>query len=348
MIRNKPAVPVLGAPGVERRGEIEPPDGGSIAPAGGGRPATDRGPGLGDGFANVGQPTAIAHDGLTRHDGLPALLLSTDRVQVKHGTDPGDYYCEHLFFVGQREALRSDSSIVKNAAGEPLVGFLHVPKDNFGGRVGEYTQAERHAGTREVVGVALRGFVDEVGGKQVDGPVKILVTGYGAFNGTVNNPTGEFAAQVENIDAAMQHGFGDRLLTPQGERVQAVEPDGQLLRYRIRQGEGEREVLVRCQQLPVDDRAIDGESPESAQRIFAEFKPHAALAMGVAGGSHYRAEFHADSGGLELEGSPRHEGGAVAELSLADNYALARAILAGQRANEGGSGGVLGLLARRD
>jgi hypothetical protein len=61
-----------------------------------------------------------------QHD-LPTTLTQVGAVQVEHGTDPGDFYCEHAFFTQQRFA--SEVGVQKNAFGEPLCGFLHVPTD---------------------------------------------------------------------------------------------------------------------------------------------------------------------------------------------------------------------------
>src|SRR5688500_3170455 len=94
-----------------------------------------------------------------RPPGIPDVLFTTSAgARVGHGTDPGDYYCEHAFFLAQREAA-STASIDRNHAGEPLVGFLHWPADRWSTRTGNYTQAERHRSGREVVGAAVRGFV---------------------------------------------------------------------------------------------------------------------------------------------------------------------------------------------
>src|SRR5207302_760006 len=79
------------------------------------------------------------------------------------GTDPGDFYCEHVYYVSQAQAAARGSSVLRNAAGERLVGFLHVPEDRFtAGLGGAYTEAARQRGTREVVGAALRGYTEDL------------------------------------------------------------------------------------------------------------------------------------------------------------------------------------------
>ena len=88
----------------------------------------------------------------------------------------------------------ADDGVLKNAAGERLVGFLHVPRDAATDVAAPVTdQATRHAGTREVIGAALRGYVDEAHRAGTE-PTRILLTGYGTWGGVLNNPTGDFGA----------------------------------------------------------------------------------------------------------------------------------------------------------
>ena len=267
---------------------------------------------------------------------LPEVLLQSARAKVIHGTDPGDYYCEHLFFLAQREAQRPGASVKRNASGEPLVGFLHVPPDEWTGGDGKPVQAKRHAGTREVVGAALKGYIGDAARKlKPDEPVKVLFTGYGTFMSTKNNPTGDFVSHPENVDAAMKSAFGGALLTKKAKSTR--EPDGSVtLRYRIRDEKaagGERAVLVRTRQLDVADTTLDPANRTGIQGQIAAFQPHAVLSMGVHGGSEYKAEWHADDGGLREDGGKFfHDGALQARRNMPDNRSLARAILAGQSA----------------
>jgi pyrrolidone-carboxylate peptidase len=268
--------------------------------------------------------------------GLPAVLLDlagTGRAgagRVVHGDDPGDFYCEHMFFSAQHAAATS-ASVVTNADGDKLVGFLHCPWDAHTSRdpaQGGYTQAQRHGATREVVGAALKGWFDDAAAS-VQGPVRMLVTGYDQFMSARNNPTGEFVNSQENLDAAMAAGFGAELRTATGVRLPADPndpPNVTRLLYRV----GDRKVELRTQSFPVDDRAIDEQQSTSIQAAMATFAPHAVLSMGVAPGNDYKAEFHADDGGLvSVAGKQRHDGSVPPRNNLADNYALGRAILRG-------------------
>jgi len=273
--------------------------------------------------------------------------MSTDNATVRHGTDAGDYYCEHMFFMAQNAASLPDASVLRNDRGEHMVGFLHVPGDSYRYQepgTGGYTLAERHIGTREVVGAALRGYFAAVAPQVGEGSVKLMVTGYDRFGGTRNNPTAEFVQKQENLDAAMAEAFGDQLVTPIGTPL--GEPDdfqGNYI-YRVRDpaSGAEREVILQAVCFPVDDTAIDGQGPRSIQGVIAASKPHSVLSMGVHGGRDYEAEFHADCGELSLDPPPGHDTSARAGLSLRDNFALAWAIY--QVVNRGKPGGLLSFL----
>jgi len=240
-------------------------------------------------------------------------------TRVTQGSDPGDFYCEHAFFTSTQEAQRKDTSILKNSHGEPLTGFLHVPADKatFQSET-RIDPAERHAERRTVVGAALRGLVDAARPQlPSDAPVRVLVTGYGAFGSVKNNPTGDFVGQQSNFDAAMQRGFGDKLVTPRGKLLES-EDGRQRLEYKVLEPSGaQRSVIVEAVKLPVDDSAING-GPRSLQARIGAFQPHAVMSMGVAAGSRdYLAEFQTASGGLDL--TPGGGEGAAAMLAKAED-----------------------------
>jgi len=271
---------------------------------------------------------------LSPREGLPEILFSRKGAKVEHGTDPGDFYCEHLFFSAQTEAAKPGSSVQKNARGEALVGFLHVPHDAHlsGDASDTYTEAARHAGTRKVVGAALRGYFEDALPNVKSGPIKILLTGYGPFDWIKNNPTGDFTTHVENIDAAMKEAFGKRLLSSGGRLLKKKSVEGvesRAYEYRVKDSVSskERTVIIEAHRLPVDDHAIDGADPRSIQKAIARLEPHAVLSMGTAPGEAFRAEFHADSGGMTTGGAPHHVPDAPATVSLGDNYSLARALV---------------------
>ncbi len=281
---------------------------------------------------------SFAHDDANNAN-LPATLLEGTELQVVHGDDPGDFYCEHMLFSSQQVASAPNSSVLENKAGETLTGFLHVPSDDFtrsSTRTG-YELSERHAATSQVVGAALRGYTEDIAAQNPEGPIRLLVTGYDQFSYVRNNPTGEFVSHRENLDAAMQSAFGDALLTKEGvvtggvaegEEVGLLE--GQTLRYEIRDPQtGEpREIQLSTHLFPVDDRAISPTSEGSIQSVMERLQPQAVLSMGVAGEGSYKAEHRADSGGLQRseEGEASHDWNASGNVQLRDNFSLARAI----------------------
>lgn len=298
-----------------------------------------------DVFDSSPRPAPIDDPLFPARTSLPDVLYTSANAKVVHGTDPGDYYCEHMFFSTQGAAAQPDSSVLRNRRGEPMVGFLHVSGDRWTSGGDDYTLAQRHAGTREVIGSAIRGYYDEAARTVPDGPVRLLLTGYDTFMSTSNNPTGEFVSESENVDAAMREAFGDRLLTPQGERLTQTPLYAAQLRYRVRDlAPGtEREVVVCTRKFPVDDTAIDGAHPGCVQTLIKDFKPHAVISMGVTGWSEDKAEFHADSGGLHLTPLPHHDDAARPLVSMPDNYSLARAIYLGTQARNPLNTGVIAL-----
>ncbi len=266
--------------------------------------------------------------------GLPETLLRTPSAAVHHGSDPGNFYCEHAFFVALNAANAPGSSIVVNANGERLVGFLHVPHDQYtysprplADPTTVADQAARHRGTREVIGVAIRGYVDAARRSGAH-PVRLLLTGFGAWAGVYDNPTGDFVSHRANIDAAMRHAWGRNLVAPEGRRIGGDE-QSDIWSYRVRDPSTGRqdEVRVEARRLPVSDEAIDG-SDGSLQAAIERFRPHGVISMGVHGGPFHLAEHHADDGGLRIDerGRPGHDGGVAPTRDLPANYALPRAL----------------------
>jgi len=257
-------------------------------------------------------------------------------IPVKHGDDPGDFYCEHMFFGTQLAAGQPNSSVRSNDAGEKLVGFLHVPNDSFAysGKTVGYTQATRHKATRQVVGSGLRGYYEDItkSGDQNE-PVRMMVTGFGPFSYVKNNATGEFVSNKENLDASMKHAFGDALMMAEGERVSTTsEPASTTYRYMVcdPKTQKEREVLLTVAKFDVKDAAIDPDSDKSAQALIKQICPQAVLSMGAADEQAYQAEHHADSGGLNRTNhGTTSDGTASDKVQLRDNYSLARAIANG-------------------
>jgi pyrrolidone-carboxylate peptidase len=286
-----------------------------------------------------GPPPRLSADEVQRiGQALPDVLIElSSGARVTHGTDPGDFYCEHAFYTSTAAALQPDSSILKNAVGEVLTGFLHVPSDSWtydGSRTPD--QSERHEERRAIVGSAIRGYFEQAR-SQLDGTFKLLLTGYGAWGGVVNNPSGDFTAHKENIDAAMRHAFGDQLLSPSGTVLRDDDHGESVVRrlsYNIRDPltGAPTKIIIEATRLPVTDEAING-GPRSLQTRIADFRPHAVLSMGVAGGGDYKAEFHADDGGLVIrDGVQAHDDSQSPRHTHPDNRSLARALHLGRNA----------------
>lgn len=278
--------------------------------------------------------SAVERSVATPHAEVPDVLLEAGGARVEHGTDPGNFYCEHAFFTLQRFA--AEVGIKKNAQGEPLCGFLHVPFDAECGAAANATfdLAKRYAGHRRVVGAALLGYFEAAKPNAHD-PVKILITGYGPFQSITNNPSGGFVSHRENIDAAMKHAFGTALIGPKGkllvDRVGGSPNDTLALRYRVNDGGRVRHVVIVAERLQVADVALDNGDPGSLVGALKAVKPDAALSLGVHGGSSFLAEHHADDGGLviDAQGKARHDDAKAPTTAFLDNYALARAIQQG-------------------
>ena len=260
----------------------------------------------------------------------------TEYMRTSNGTpvlsqrEAGDFYCEHTCWVLNHEATRTGSSIARNAEGNALVGFLHLPGEL------DVPGPHRHDATREVIGAALRGNVDAVrAGAPNANPVKVMMTGYGAFQGVDNNPTGDFVSHPENLDAAMRAAYGDRLV---GDPRMVESPAGPVRQYSVRGADGRAfDVQILARKLDVDDTAIDG-GPKSLQQMLATFRPQAAVSMGVDPGARtYEVVTRSDHGGMvERNGALHHDDasmrwGTEGSEQVQVNDALGKAIQAGQR-----------------
>ncbi|OGQ16914.1 MAG: hypothetical protein A2138_16630 [Deltaproteobacteria bacterium RBG_16_71_12] len=270
----------------------------------------------------------------TPHAEIPTTLLTAAGTSVEHGTDPGNFYCEHAFFTLQRFA--TEVGIKKNAQGEPLCGFLHVPWDADCGAppTAIIDPAKRYAAHRKVVGAAIQGWFQAAKAGAHD-PIKILITGYGPFQSITNNPAAGFVSHRENLDAAMKAAFGTALIGKKGkllqDRVGGSPADTMALRYRVNDEGRVREIVIVAERLKVADVALDNGDPGSLVGALKAVKPDAALALGVHGGATFLAEHHADDGGLviDAQGKARHDDNKQPTMAFLDNYALARAIHTG-------------------
>ncbi|HVE87264.1 MAG TPA: hypothetical protein VND93_30620 [Myxococcales bacterium] len=258
-------------------------------------------------------------------------------VPVRTSREAGDYYCEHALFISNEEAHQPNSSIVKDGNGDPAVTFLHYP-----GKLDQPGSADRQAGAQQVVGSALRGYVDAARGQvPANDSIKVLLTGYGAFGGAADNPTQNFVTHPGNLDAAMDKGFGSQLVrntdgTPKREDL--AQQNGQpVYRYQIQDKDGNvRNVDVMSALLKVDDSAIDG-GGASLQKLEQEFRPNAVINQGVRpGGRSFDFETRADDGGMRRTGNLQFTEGNQARTREYEyeNPSGANAFRAGQQAIE--------------
>jgi len=229
---------------------------------------------------------------------------------VAGSPDMGNFYCEHALFSSNEFAHQPDTSIKRDAKGDPMVTFIHHP-----GELDQENSPDRQKGAQEVIGATMRGYVDAARG-QVPGnePIKALVTGYGAFAGVNNNPTQDFVTHPANMDAAMSQGFGQQLVRNQDgsvKREQLPSVDGQpVYRYQLQNQDGTtRNVDVALALLPVSDAAING-GPQSLQRLEQDFRPNAVINNGVnPNGTAWQMETHADDGGMRRTGVMSYDDG---------------------------------------
>ncbi len=243
-----------------------------------------------------GTPTAAADTDTT--DGLPAVLWTSPdgALRVVHGDDPGGFFCEHCLYAIRRTAAETDSIVVVD--GEPLVGFLHVPKDRFTDSDAPVEQPlARHRATIDVVATALRGWAVQA---RVGGTLRVLLTGYGEWGTVKNNPTGDAVSQPDVVAAI-------------AARV-GVELD------------------IHTARLAVDNTAIDGGSA-SVQAAIARVRPHVVLSMGVHGATdRYLAEHVASDRNLVVDGGVlQHVADRPAAHRLPSSRVLARGLVLGVR-----------------
>lgn len=245
---------------------------------------------------------------------------------VTHSGDAGGFYCEHAFFTAQTVA--ATAAVRQNRHGERLVGFLHVPgaQDRWMTALHPPDPAKRHGRTRLVVGRALAGFTTDVlaGGIGPEEPIRLLLTGFGPWGAVLDNPTGDFVANPENLQAALALGFADRLASRPLVTVAEAEPWRLEVAVHASLPDGPRQVIVCGWQLPTSDEALDQEAPRSLPvAIRGSFQPHAVVSLGVARRRRrFYVEHTADDENL-VDGCHRPNPAGTAH---AVNFALARAI----------------------
>jgi pyrrolidone-carboxylate peptidase len=242
--------------------------------------------------------------------------LAVPGVSVCTSRNAGNYYCAHAFYVLARWS--EEAAKVRGRA--PGVGFLHVPADDATTGDAPATGA-RHEKTGAVLAAALRGVLEA---RAERGDVRVLLTGYGPFQGVVDNPTGAFVSDVEALKRVLTAASG----VPATE-LPSIDARGTKLR-RVRAGPLDVHALV----LEVSDAALDAACDGSLPWALDALQPDLALSLGVHRAStHYRVELLPTNGGLAVdERGARHAAGNPVTVRLREQPLLARAIEAGARA----------------
>lgn len=254
-----------------------------------------------------------------------ALGESATGLPVATSTLAGGFYCEHVYFHALRWATAAGSPAGRDAAGDPMVGFLHLPGDACCGPEGDpgLGRPRALADLGALVGRALAAWLTQLHRSSPAGELRGLLTGFAAWGSVADNPSGAFVRQRRLLDASL------RALGAEVSRAPAPRTTRS---YRMPAPFGGRTFVLATRVLPVSDRAIDG-GRWSIQRALASFAPHFALSLGVAARRRgFSVELCASDQGLD-EGGGQHSDGAAARTILADNPALARALWGGTDGN---------------
>jgi hypothetical protein len=260
-----------------------------------------------------------SEEGLTTDDADGALILSVDGVEVRESNWAGAYYCAHVLYLTSRYARSHATSVVRDTAGDPLFGFIHVPADaETGGSLGApRSRHERHARTGRIIACALAGVVDELRALKIDEP-RVLLTGFGPFAAVISNPTGDFVDHGDSVAGAFSAATGAAAVDARDDAdgVARMTSGGVTLGRLL---------------LDVHDDALDQERPRSLPWTLHAFAPHAVLGLGVhRASSIYRVELEPTNAGLALvDGKHRHDRGRPIDARDAYNRALVRAIANG-------------------
>lgn len=255
-------------------------------------------------------PVKRFEDGLSGEDFIEGEVLAVvEGVPVRTSGNAGSYYCAHAWWTLSRWASTDTTSVARDPEGDPLIGFLHVPADaeTTGDAAGD---RDRHAVLRAVVARALAGWLEHLPGQG-----RVLLTGFSTFAGVVNNPTGAFAGDLDEVARAVAQATGTEA---HADRAAGL----------VRG----RNLEVAAAVLPVNDGALEHDREGSLPELLLRLRPHAVLAMGVHRGTdHFRVEVVPTSAGLMVEGATaRHSTDAGVVERRRDVHALARAIARGQ------------------
>lgn len=249
--------------------------------------------------------------------------LAVPGVSVCTSRNAGNYYCAHAFYV----LARWSEQAAKVRGRAPGVGFLHVPADDATTGDAPATRV-RHDKTGAVLAAALRGVLETRADRS---DMRVLLTGYGPFQGVVDNPTGAFVSDVEALKRVLSAATGET-----AHELPALDARGVPV-LRLRAGPLDVHALV----LEVSDVALDASCDGSLPWALETLQPDLALSLGVHRAStHYRVELLPTNGGLIVdERGARHAPGNAVTERLREQPLLARAIEAGARALAAASAG---------
>lgn len=174
-----------------------------------------------------------------------SVKAGSKTADVCLGVDPGTFFC------GGQAKLLAD---LKREYPGLKTGFIHVPPDQ---QTGEVTSAvasrpENMAMMAQVLGRTVRGLAGNSGDRS------ILLTGFGAFENVLENPTQAFLQSPGgepnkgNLDRVMTHAFGP------GSAAKSVALRGEddaVMGYRYTVGDRQIALLAGCMQLAPDSKA---------------------------------------------------------------------------------------------
>lgn len=254
-------------------------------------------------------------------------LLGPSWPETRESVDAGGYYCAHLLWVGA-SAAASSPDVLRDEAGDPLAGFIHVPADPWTLRAVEDSEAARvrHDATIQVVGAVLRGGWETAVSSGAAG-LRALVTGFGPFREVANNPTGAFVRDPDALEAAV-----GRAMTP--GRTARFEDELTEAHSLVGVTRGSLQVYARS--LTVDDDCLARGGAGALRTLLAATRAQLWVGLGVSRSPHYRVEVRPSDVALDLNaGDPQHTAGLAERTELPANRSLVRALVRGTEAIDG-------------
>ncbi|MEO1174505.1 MAG: hypothetical protein AAFX94_20990 [Myxococcota bacterium] len=261
------------------------------------------------------------------------FLFDGTTLTVMRGQHPGSFYSAHLFYLAQSFAERSDTSIVRDEEGYPLVGLVHAPR-------GEEHRHEQLLWQIEwVVARVLRGLVTRAI-RATESPLRVLITGFRPFEDdrgdwVPHNVTEEWVAAPSRIRSVIRYALTD-VLAPTGgpeEPISAARESDTLLHFCLyhsayRLG---RPLTVIARTLPMDEGALSKDPSQGLVGMLEHYRPQVVLLLGLRprGLVEFTVEEVSDNSGLLLEPAPHHSVDAHPTRGHPLNRAAARAFTQG-------------------